>query len=119
MEKDKREIYVGKADVYLIHGLELDVEFDYISQTEHTAAILELEDYIQEEGIHPVKSENGFVDTEEDTIVYIPKTGEIDYAVGFYGQDLLEKDHRTEQLLEKRNKLSDKSKKEYKHDMDM
>jgi len=89
VEKDKREIYVENADVYLIHGLALDVEFDYISQAEHTAAILELEDYIQEEGIHPVKSENGYIDAEEDTIVYIPKTGEIDYAVGFYDQDKL------------------------------
>lgn len=179
MEKDKREIYVGNADVYLINGLELDVEFDYISQAEHTSAILELEDYIQEEGIHPVKSENGYIDVEEDSIIYNPKTGEIEYADGFYGQDLSEKDHRTEQLLddfyddclsfwrrendknfgfslaqspeelalqdisslendstylngalldentkqtwlqEKRNKLSNKSKKEYTHDMDM
>ncbi|WP_200411788.1 hypothetical protein [Virgibacillus salexigens] len=100
MEKDKREIYVGNADVYLIQGLELDVEFDYISQAEHTAAILELENYIQEQGIHPVKNEDGYIAAEEDTIVYVPKTGEIDYAAGFDGQNLLEKDHRTEQLLD-------------------
>ncbi|ALX47561.1 hypothetical protein [Lentibacillus amyloliquefaciens] len=100
MEKDKREMYVGNSDVYLIKGLELDVEFDYISQTEHATTILELEDYIQEQGIHPVKSEDGYIETEEDTIVYVPKTGEIDYAAGFEGQNLLEKDYRTEQLLD-------------------
>src|SRR5699024_8391110 len=100
LDKDKREIYVGKDEIYLIHGLELDVEFDYISQAEHTAAIFELENYIQGEGIHPVKSENGYIDAEEDTIVYVPNTGEIGYAAGFYGRDLLEKDHRTEQLLD-------------------
>lgn len=95
-----REIYVGNADVYLIQGLELDVEFDYISQAEHTAAILELENYIQKQGIHPVKSEDGYIETEEDTIVYVPKTEEVDYAAGFEGQNLIERDPRTEQLLD-------------------
>ncbi|OZU88634.1 hypothetical protein CIL03_10080 [Virgibacillus indicus] len=40
----KSQVYVGESDVYLIEGLELDVEFDYLSPEERTKAILELEE---------------------------------------------------------------------------
>ncbi len=80
---EKTQIYVGEDEVYLIDGLELDVEFDYISPQEKLGAVLELEDYIRAHQLQPVKASDGYVEAEENTLVYLPGTGDIDHAVCF------------------------------------
>ncbi|ASK61350.1 hypothetical protein CFK37_03760 [Virgibacillus phasianinus] len=100
MDADKRELYIGNREVYLIQGLELDVEFDYISQEERMEAIVELEDYIQEQKMQPVKSDDGYVKVKEDTIIYVAATCEMDYAASFEECHNPEKDHRTERVLD-------------------
>lgn len=96
----KTRIYVGQGNVYLIEGLGLDVEFDYVSPEERTEAILELEDYIQSHDIQPVKCVDGYVEVNEDMLVYLEDYGEIDYVVGFEREENLSKDKRTERTLE-------------------
>lgn len=94
------QIYIGKSEVYLIEGVELDVEFDYLSSEERAKAILELEEYIQTEGLHPIRSEDGYKEVNENTLVYVVDTGEIDYAPGFEMEENQSKDERTERILD-------------------
>ncbi|WP_140392736.1 hypothetical protein [Virgibacillus dakarensis] len=96
----KSRIYVGENEVYLIEGGELDVEFDYLSPKERTKAILELEEYIQTEGIHPIESEDGYIEVNEDTLIYVVETGEIDHAIGLEMGENPFKDERTERVLD-------------------
>lgn len=96
----KSRIYVGQGEVYLIKGLELAVEFDYLSPGEHTKAILELEDYIQSHDIQAVKSEDGYAEVDENTLIYVVDTGGIDYAPGFEVGENQSKDQRTERVLD-------------------
>lgn len=96
----KIRIFVGQDKVYLIEGLELDVEFDYLSPEEHTKAVLELEDYIQSHDIQPVKCADGYVEVNEDMLVYLADYGEIDYATGFEREENPSKDQQTERKLE-------------------
>ncbi|WP_087974573.1 hypothetical protein [Oceanobacillus rekensis] len=79
----KSRIYIGRGEVYLIEGLELDIEFDYLSLEDRTKAILELEDYIQSHDIQPVKIEDGYAEVEEDKLFYVVDAGVIGYATGF------------------------------------
>ncbi|WP_449354667.1 hypothetical protein ACUL41_17770 [Virgibacillus natechei] len=97
MREDKTEIFIGEHDVYLIRGLDLDVEFDYISDEERTNAILELEEYIQEQDIEPVQSDNGYINVHEDTIIYDVKDGGLGYASSFENNPT--RDPRTEHVL--------------------
>src|SRR5699024_5047833 len=76
-------IYVGQDEVYLIDGLELDAEFDYISPEERLEATVELENYIQENAIQPTRSSEGYVEANEDMIVYVTEIGEDDYKDAF------------------------------------
>lgn len=97
MREDKKEIFVGEHEVYEIHGLDLDVEFDYISDDERTNAILELGNYIQEQNIEPVQSVNGYINVREDTIIYDVKAGDIGYASSFENNPT--RDPHTEHIL--------------------
>lgn len=96
----KSRIYVGKSEVYLIEGVELDVEFDYLLPEERTKAVLELEEYIQTQGIHPIQSEDRFIELNEDTLIYVVDTGEINYASGFEMGENQSKDERTGRILD-------------------
>lgn len=62
---------------YVIKGLELDVEFNYLSHEEKALAVEEIETIIQENGLEPCVGET---EIEPDDIIYVPSTGEIDYA---------------------------------------
>ena len=62
---------------FVISGLELDVEFDYLPGEERSTAAHELEQFIQCEGVAPRSGESVI---QPDDIIYIPSTGSIDYA---------------------------------------
>ncbi|WP_174615279.1 hypothetical protein [Virgibacillus ihumii] len=94
---NEKEIFVGNQNVYVIHDLELDVEFDYISQEEHTAAILELEEHIHEQRLQPTVPDNGYINAHEDAIIYHTESGTIHYASSLESNPA--KDQRTEHIL--------------------
>ncbi|MDY0407192.1 hypothetical protein P5G51_019315 [Virgibacillus sp. 179-BFC.A HS] len=71
-----------------------------MSPKERTKAILELEDHIQSQALKPFNSEDGYVEVEEDTLVYVVDTGEIDYATGFKIEENQSMDQRTERVLD-------------------
>src|SRR5699024_9026411 len=91
-------IYVGQDEVYLIDGLELDAEFDYISPEERLEATVELDNYIQENAIQPTRSSEGYVEANEDMIVYVPATGDVAYADGF-DMSMKEKDDQNRKYV--------------------
>lgn len=62
---------------YVISGLELDVEFDYISSEERQDAVTELESMIQEQGIEQRIGESVI---HEDDIIYTPSDNSIEHA---------------------------------------
>ena len=81
VHENKRTIFVGTGDVYLLDGLELDVELDFFpSEYEEME---QLESYIEEQNISPVQSENGYIEVPKDVVVYVADEGKVDYAVAF------------------------------------
>lgn len=66
---------------YIIKDLELDVEFDYVPREEKEQAIAELEQYIQDNSI---SQQTGECEIRPEDIIYIPSTGEIEYAETYF-----------------------------------
>lgn len=66
---------------YVIKGIELDVEFDYISSEEKQQAIKELENLIEAQQL---ASQTGECLIHPDDVIYVPSSGAIDYAASYF-----------------------------------
>lgn len=62
---------------FVISGLDLDVEFDYLTAEERAHSAIELDAFIENNNI---KETCGTSIVDEDDIIYVPSTGSITYA---------------------------------------
>lgn len=62
---------------YIISGIELDVEFDYLNQEEKQQAVEELENMIEKQGLEPITGKSII---RPDDVIYTPHNQNIEYA---------------------------------------
>lgn len=103
MPTNEKVIFVGYGDVYLIEGLEMDVEKDYANEDDLEKAINDLCVYIEEKGLEPVRSKSGYIPLpmNEDTLVYQVNENAFDYVAAFDVHDALEQSAKKEKKKSK------------------
>lgn len=82
----EREIYVGDGKVYLMEGLEMEVEANHFQQEYFTEeAYEEIHNYIEENDLKPLRSTDGYISVldDEDVVIYQKDEGYIGYVSDF------------------------------------
>ena len=93
-KETEKKIFVGYGDVYLLEGLELDVESDFFSSEYLSGeSIDDLEVYIDEQGINPIWSKDGYIEAPgDDVVIYLADEGSLDYASSFQKNNQVKKE---------------------------